>query len=501
MNIPQKLLNMSTTAAAQPILTIVKDEFTEVLTKGTLSPTTKPTNWDVLITEKALLDTMKTPSPFPEETQWGVATLYDATFPTLEEYRKFTVNRLVLWGNTMEYKLLDTLYVNHWNHTCTIKKLREQATALLEEANRISKRDMMIQHKIENHVKMITRSDLRQWIKKPQCVRVVTSPTPLPGPSRWPDYSHLATYGQNYSRRQYQCFQCGDPTHFKWDCPLYTCQTCNKMAPGHAPRVCQGHNYDDGIRGHYDIDGYNDDNLTEECWCACVVYICLPFNYLNKSRTTSLCHYFFCPLSFKYEQTFIDTMFLPPTSILEPIIYSFADKFYPLAILIKHHVWFLSAADLFISLDGILYGVHQSYSDQSPLFQEIIHYREADGISTNPYYPIPFDTLKKEIFNEFLHLLYFGVEQLEQLPWENWINIKWHSMDWHFPHITALIIWQFIVLRRWLLPPNLWMMANSLLVYRVMDEQVWQTRRAHGRTILVEESTDEEDTIIEDNES
>jgi hypothetical protein len=45
------------------------------------------------------------------------------------------------------------------------------------------------------------------------------------------------------------------------------------------------------------------------------------------------------------------------------------------------------------------------------------------------------------------------------------------------------------------------MMANSLLVYRVMDEQVQQTRRAHGRTILIEESTDEEDTIIGDNKS
>jgi hypothetical protein len=140
------------------------------------------------------------------------------------------------------------------------------------------------------------------------------------------------------------------------------------------------------------------------------------FNYLNRSRMTLLCHHFFFPLSFKHKQTFIDKMFLPPTSILEPIIYPFADKFYPLAILVKHHVWFLPAADLFISLDGILYGVHQSYFDQSPLFQEIIHYGEANGIGTNSYYPIPFDTLKKEIFNDFLYLLYFGVKRLEQLP-------------------------------------------------------------------------------------
>jgi hypothetical protein len=76
----------------------------------------------------------------------------------------------------------------------------------------------------------------------------------------------------------------------------------------------------------------------------------------------------------------------------------------------------MSGSDLFISLDGILYGVHQSYFDQSPLFQEIIHYGEADGIDTNAYHPIPFSTLKKEIFNNFLHLLYFGIKQLEQLP-------------------------------------------------------------------------------------
>jgi hypothetical protein len=43
------------------------------------------------------------------------------------------------------------------------------------------------------------------------------------------------------------------------------------------------------------------------------------------------------------------------------------------------------------------------------------------------------------------------------------------------------------------------MMANSLLVYQVFNEQRQQSRRAHGHTILVEESTDEEGTIIEDN--
>jgi hypothetical protein len=54
---------MSTTAAAQTVLTVVKDEFTEVITEETLSPTSKPTDWNVVITEKALLKAMRTPSP------------------------------------------------------------------------------------------------------------------------------------------------------------------------------------------------------------------------------------------------------------------------------------------------------------------------------------------------------------------------------------------------------------------------------------------------------
>jgi hypothetical protein len=33
---------MSTSASTQNILTIIKDEFAEVVTKGTLSPTAKP---------------------------------------------------------------------------------------------------------------------------------------------------------------------------------------------------------------------------------------------------------------------------------------------------------------------------------------------------------------------------------------------------------------------------------------------------------------------------
>jgi hypothetical protein len=58
---------MSASATTQTILTVVKDEFAKVITEETLSPTNKPTDWNVVITKKALLKAMKTLSPPPEE--------------------------------------------------------------------------------------------------------------------------------------------------------------------------------------------------------------------------------------------------------------------------------------------------------------------------------------------------------------------------------------------------------------------------------------------------
>jgi hypothetical protein len=146
----------------------------------------------------------------------------------------------------------------------------------------------------------------------------------------------------------------------------------------------------------------------------------------------------------KKQTIFFDQMFLPPTSIFDPTIYPFTDKPYPPPILVKHPTWFFPDADLFISLDRVLYGVHQFYFDQSLFFQEIVHYGEADEIGVTPLCPIPFDTLKKDILNNFLYLLYFGNKRLGHLHQEDWINVKHLSMDWHFPHLIALIIRQFI---------------------------------------------------------
>jgi hypothetical protein len=118
------------------------------------------------------------------------------------------------------------------------------------------------------------------------------------------------------------------------------------------------------------------------------------------------------------------TMFLPPTSCFNPATYPSTDKPYPPAILVKNPTWFLKDADLFICRDHILYGVHLSNFNQSPLFQEIILYGESSKIGTNPYHPISLDTLTKEVFHNFLYLLYFGTDHLDHLTPRDWLNVK-----------------------------------------------------------------------------
>jgi hypothetical protein len=233
-------------------------------------------------------------------------------------------------------------------------------------------------------------------------------------------------------------------------------------------------------------------------WLLVLIY----FPNHSKSRTILLLYKIslFLPL-FPQLSNKLFTMFLPLTSRFNPTIYPSTNKPYPPAILVKHHTWFLHDADLFISCDHILYGVHQSHFDQSPLFREIILYGRTNKIGVNPYHPIPFDTLIKEVFNNLLHILYFGTEHLEHLTPEDWLNIKCLSTNWHFPRVTATIVRTLVTFWRRFIPPPLQIMANSLPVYQIFDEQERLSRRICGRIIIVEESSDEEETVIEDNNS
>jgi hypothetical protein len=84
---------------------------------------------------------------------------------------------------------------------------------------------------------------------------------------------------------------------------------------------------------------------------------------------------------------------------------------------------------------------------------------------------------------------------------EDWLNIKRLSTNWHFPWVTATIVRALVTFQKRLILPPLQMIANSLPVYRVFDEQEWLSRRIRGCVIIVEESSDKEDTVVEDNDS
>jgi hypothetical protein len=105
-------MSTSTSTSTSTTFSIVKDKFAEVITKGMLFLTNKQTDWNVVITKKAILDAMRASSP-PEATRYGLATLYDTIFSTSKDCQEFTVNLLWSWGNMLNFKHLNIMYIKH----------------------------------------------------------------------------------------------------------------------------------------------------------------------------------------------------------------------------------------------------------------------------------------------------------------------------------------------------------------------------------------------------
>jgi hypothetical protein len=155
------------------------------------------------------------------------------------------------------------------------------------------------------------------------------------------------------------------------------------------------------------------------------------------SKKFSMPHFYLLPLlpiimsSLAFMKMF---EFLPFPSIINSVIIPSFDNFYPPPILTKHHTWYLLNTDLFISIHSILYRIHQQQVEDSLLFQEVLQFRQDHWIGTVSFHPIPFDDLEKEIFDQFLVLLYCGMTPLNHLLRNNWVDVKQLCIDWHLPH-------------------------------------------------------------------
>ena len=161
------------------------------------------------------------------------------------------------------------MYMNHQSLVNTIKKLHQQAQALLEEADILTGRDFMLRQEIETHVSKITRTELCKRLRKPTlfCFKEMPIPPPPPQPS---------TSSLNLSARQHhirymrsgepvRCYKCNSLSHIKWNCQQYICPLCGQRQPGHAQKNCPHHYHEDGTCGYFNIEGGETGNYSREC--------------------------------------------------------------------------------------------------------------------------------------------------------------------------------------------------------------------------------------------
>jgi hypothetical protein len=190
-----------------------------------------------------------------------------------------------------------------------------------------------------------------------------------------------------------------------------------------------------------------------------------------------------------------DFEFLPQPSIVHSSITPFFNNFYPPPILTKHHTWYLHDADLFISIRGTLYGIHRQQLEDSILFQEVLQYGQNHLIGVILIHPIPFDDLKKEIFDHLLILSYCGTMTLNHLAKNDLVNVKRLCIDWYLPHQTSMIIRRLCEIRIQQLSPQNWYFSQTFTFQHIncRQHQIW---RYHQN--VVNESALEDMIIVED---
>jgi hypothetical protein len=116
-------------------------------------------------------------------------------------------------------------------------------------------------------------------------------------------------------------------------------------------------------------------------------------------------------------------------------------------------------------------------------------------IGAIPIHPIPFDDLKKEIFDHFLILSYCGTTTLNHLAKNDLVDVKQLCIDWYLPHQTSMIIRRLCEIRIQQLSPQNWYFSQTFTFQHInrRQHQIWRYHRN-----VVNESALEDMIIVED---
>jgi hypothetical protein len=256
--------------------TPIKSEFVEVITDSTLLPTTNTEPLTTVTTERTVVDTSSdSSSSTPESlTPQQLVNKYDTLFTTHEMYHEFVKQKLDHWKDQTEFRYFDSVYQNHRRTKHTVKRIREMAQALLEEADQLQTTHNKQLTDLYSLIPNITQPHLRKRLGKPELVypkprtqimRQIPPTTlpilPIPTTSQQPG---LSTSRPNPTPRTtntqrptiIRCFKCHSPNHIKWHCPRYRCQGCRRLSPGHALRFCPDREYQPSVShyGNYEHD-------------------------------------------------------------------------------------------------------------------------------------------------------------------------------------------------------------------------------------------------------
>ena len=109
------------------------------------------------------------------------------------------------------------MYTNHRSLSNTIRKLRQQAQALLEEADILMGRDFILQQEIKTHISHITKAELRKRLRKPTLFCFKEMPIPPPQPQASTSSLNLSAQRHciRYMRsgEPMRCYECNSLSH------------------------------------------------------------------------------------------------------------------------------------------------------------------------------------------------------------------------------------------------------------------------------------------------